>query len=142
MEHPISVLMTREIWTVGSEDTIDKVEHLFALHNLSAAPVVDEVGSLFGIISSYDLLHFTATRRNPRAARAWELCTYKPVAVSPDTPISHVARIMLTNKMHHVLIVEDGQLKGIVSTIDFVKQCLASPAEFESSQSQEPATQL
>jgi CBS domain-containing protein len=134
--------MTREIWTVGSEDTIDKVEHLFALHNLSAAPVVDEAGSLFGIISSYDLLHFTATRRNPRATRAWELCTYKPVAVNPDTPISHVARIMLTNKMHHVLIVEDGQLKGIVSTIDFVRQCLTNPAEFEHTQGQEPATQL
>ncbi len=142
MENPISVLMTREIWTVGSEDTIDKVEHLFALHNLSVAPVVDEVGSLFGVISSYDLLSFTAARRNPRATRAWELCTYKPVAVGPDTPISHVARIMLTNKMHHVLIVDDGQLKGIVSTLDFVKQCVPDMVNVGQSESQEPATPL
>ena len=142
MEHPISNLMTREIWTVGSEDTIDRVEHIFALHNLSAAPVVDDAGSLFGVISSYDLLHFTAARRNPRATRAWELCSYKPIAVSPDTPISHVARMMLTNKMHHVLVVEEGQLKGIVSTIDFVKQCVPDLARFGQEEKQEPATPL
>lgn len=142
MENPISVLMTREIWTVGSEDSIDKVDHMFALHNLSAAPVVDETGALFGIISSHDLLHFAAAKRNPRAIRAWELCTYKPVSVSPNTPISQVARMMLTDKVHHVLVVEDRQLKGIVSAIDFVKQCVPDLAKFGQSENQEPAMPL
>ncbi|MDR3481894.1 MAG: CBS domain-containing protein [Burkholderiaceae bacterium] len=129
MEIPISALMTKLIWAVNSEDTIDKVDRFLTLHKLSAAPVVDQAGALFGIISSHDLLHFFSTKRNPRAVRAWELCTYRPTSVGPDTPVSAVAGKMLENKIHHLLIVEDGKLIGIVSALDFVRQCIPELAK-------------
>ena len=122
MDKPISDMMAKTIWMVSTEDTIEKVGAMFASHKLSAVPVVDAKGVIFGIISSRDLLHFQATKKNPKAVNAWELCTYRPIAVSPETPVAEVAKLMIKNKIHHILITENGTLRGIVSALDFVEQ--------------------
>ena len=114
--------MAKTVWTAASEDTVEKVEELLTRRLLSAVPVVDEAGGVFGIISSADILHFHAAKRNPKAVRAWELCTYKPVSVPPDTSIGEVARLMIKHKIHHVPVTENGKLCGIVSALDFVEQ--------------------
>jgi CBS domain-containing protein len=115
-------MMAKTVWTAASEDTVEKVEELMNRRSLSALPVVDERGGVFGIISSADLLHFYAAKRNPKAVRAWELCTYKPIAVHPDTSVGEVASLMIKNKIHHVPVTENGKLCGIVSALDFVEQ--------------------
>ena len=115
-------MMAKAVWTVDSEETIEKVEALVNRRKLSAVPVVDAQGAVFGILSLLDLLHFHAAKKNPKAVRAWELCTYKPISVAPETQIAAVAQLMLTNKIHHILVVEGGKLQGIVSALDFVEQ--------------------
>lgn len=122
MNQPISRIMAKNVWTAAMEDTVEKVEELLNRRSLSAVPVVDEVGEIFGIISVADILHLHAAKKNPRAVRAWELCTYKPIAVSPATSIGEVARLMIKHKFHHVPVVENGKLCGIVSALDFVEQ--------------------
>lgn len=122
MGRPISELMSREIRVVDTEDTIDQVDALFTAHKLSSVPVVDARGAVFGILSSGDLRQFHAAKKNPKAVRAWELCTYQPISVSPDTSVSEVARLMMQHRIHHVLVIESGTLQGIVSSLDFVRQ--------------------
>jgi signal-transduction protein with cAMP-binding, CBS, and nucleotidyltransferase domain len=122
MNRPISHMMTKTVWKVGTEDTIENVDTMLTSHRLSAVPVVDMEGVIFGIISSLDLLHFHAAKKNPKAVCAWELCTYKPVAVRPETPAIEVAKLMVKNKIHHILITENETLRGIVSALDFVEQ--------------------
>ncbi len=122
MDRPISHMMAKAVWTVDSEDTVEKVDTMLTSHKLSAVPVVDAKGVIFGIISSLDLLHFQGAKKNPKAVRAWELCTYRPIAVSPETPVVEVAKLMIKNRIHHILITENGMLRGIVSALDFVEQ--------------------
>lgn len=122
MDRPISQIMSENVWTVDIEDTIEQADAILASHKISAVPVVDAKGVIFGIISSLDLLHFHAAKKNPKAVRAWELCTYKPIAVSPETPAIEVANLMLENNVHHILVAENGTLRGIVSALDFVGQ--------------------
>jgi CBS domain-containing protein len=114
--------MAKTVWTVALEDTAEKVENLLNRRSLSAVPVVDENGGVFGIISSGDMLHLHAAKKNPKAIRAWELCTYKPIAVRPETSIGEVAKLMIKNKIHHVPVTENGKLCGMVSALDFVEQ--------------------
>ena len=122
MNRPISHIMTKTVWTVAMEDTGEKVEELLNRRSLSAVPVVDENDGIFGIISSADLQHLHAAKRNLKAVRAWELCTYKPVAVRPSTSIGEVAKLMIKKRIHHVPVTENGKLCGIVSALDFVEQ--------------------
>jgi len=122
MTLPISQLMTRQVRTASTDDTIAQVgDDLDRLH-LHAVPVVDADGRLFGILSATDLVHFHASKKNPRVVRAWELCTHRPYCVAPDTSALEVARLMIAKKIHHVLVTEGSKLVGIVSTFDFIEK--------------------
>jgi CBS domain-containing protein len=129
MHKPISELMTDTPQCVDTEATVENVEHFMASHKLASVPVKDQDGAIFGILSAPDILAFHAARRNPRTVRAWELCTYKPLRVAPDAPISEVAAMMMANKVHHVLVMQGDALRGVVSSLDFVKLCLTSAPE-------------
>lgn len=120
MDTPISYMMTRSVWAADSEDTVERVEELLNAHRLSAVPVVESKGVIFGIISASDLIHFHAARKNPKAVRAWEICTYKPIEVDPTATVGEVARLMVKNKIHHVVVLENRSVVGFVSSLDFV----------------------
>ena len=47
--------------------------------------------------------------------------TESPLSVSPETPLEEVARILVQRHLHHVLVVENGLLRGIVSALDIVR---------------------
>ncbi len=128
MDKPISHMMTKSVWTVDTQDTVEKVEEVLNSHHLSSLPVVDSKGVIFGIISASDLGHFHSGRKNPKAVRAWEVCTYKPIEVGPNSPAGEVARLMVKNKIHHVVVTENRLIQGFVSSLDFVEEYLLKGA--------------
>ena len=124
MSQPISSFMERQVWTVDMDDTIAEVDSLFARHGLSWAPVLESKRRIVGAISASDLLQFHALGQDPTAVRAWQLCSYKPITVSPDTPVSDVARLMIERKIHHVVVTDSERIAGVVSALDFVRTFL------------------
>jgi len=120
-EHTIHSIMSASLVTVDMQDTVRRVEEILNQHNLSSVPVIDpERHDCFGIISLKDIAHFNSAKRNPSAVLAWEMCTYKPLTASPQSSIEEVARLMLEHQIHHVVVVEHGVLKGLVSSLDVV----------------------
>ena len=103
------------------DDTIAEVESLFARQGLSWAPVLEPKHLIVGVISASDLLQFHAQGKDPTAVRAWQVCSYKPISVSPDTPVSEVARLMIKSKVHHVVVTDSEGIAGVVSSLDFVR---------------------
>jgi signal-transduction protein with cAMP-binding, CBS, and nucleotidyltransferase domain len=124
MDRPISEIMAKTVRTADMEDTVEKVEDDLSRLRLHAMPVVDAKGAVFGILSSVDFLHFHASKKNPKTVRAWELCTYKPVSVAASTPMKDVAKMMISKRIHHVVVTDGKDLKGIVSTLDFLEHNL------------------
>ena len=124
MSQAISSFMERQVWSVDMEDTIAAVEALFVRHSLSWAPVLESNATIVGAISASDLLQFHAQGLDPTAVRAWQRCSYKPITVSPDTPISDVARLMIESKIHHVVVADSEGIAGVVSSLDFVRTFL------------------
>jgi CBS domain-containing protein len=121
MSQPISSLMHREVTRVDPDDTLHAVEVKMLGKGLSWVPVVDASGVVMGVISSADLLRAHAGGPgNPRLS-AWQLCTYKPVTVSPDATLAEVARLMTEGNIHHVVVAEGGDIRGVVSSLDFVR---------------------
>ena len=124
MNKPISSLMEKHVTTVDVDDTIDRIEELLDSHKLSCVPVVDSKGNCFGVISSPDLVHLHTIRKNPRVERAWEVCTHKIIEVNPDIAVKEAAELMVKNKIHHIVIVDNGIIRGIVSSVDIVEEYL------------------
>jgi predicted transcriptional regulator len=121
MSQAISTLMERKVWVVNMDDTVAHVEGVFAANGLSWAPVVEAGQTLVGVISEADLLQFHTQGRDAAAVRAWQLCSYKPITVSADTAISEVARQMVQHRIHHVVVIDAGDISGVVSSLDFVR---------------------
>lgn len=113
--------MHRIVSAVGMDDTVEQVEALMQSHRISSAPVYDTDGAVLGIVTGTDLVKFHATGRDPTVAKAWEICTYRPIEVRPETSISEVAELMLVHNIHHVVVMDRGALQGIVSSLDFVR---------------------
>lgn len=49
-----------------------------------------------------------------------EIMTPQVISVSPEEPISRVARLMYDRRIHRVLVVEGGELQGLISSLDLV----------------------
>lgn len=125
MSQAISSLMQREVCSVGPDDTVQAVEAQMVARGLSWVPVVDANGVVLGVISSVDLLRLQVEGKEAAKICAWQICTYKPITVRPDTPVSEVARLMVETNVHHVVVTEGADIKGVVSSFDFVRTFMA-----------------
>ena len=122
MSPPISSMMQTQVLSVGMDDTVGKVEEFMREHDLSWVPVDEPRGTVVGTVTAADLLQFHVRRGDPAATAAWQICTYKPIVVAPQASVSDVARLMLRHKAHHVVVMEDERIVGVVSSLDFVRQ--------------------
>ena len=125
MSKIVSSLMQRRVRTIDMDDTIVDVEGMFARERLSWAPVTTREGEVIGVISAADVLQFHASGRDAATIRAWQLCTYKPITVAPDTTLEELARLMMTRGIHHVVVKDDEKIAGVVSSLDFVRTFIA-----------------
>ena len=121
MSQTISSLMHREVTQVGPDDTLQTVEAKLVAKGLSWVPVVDASGVVLGVVSSADLLRAHAGGNTVPKVSAWQLCTYKPVTVRPDATLSEVATLMIEANIHHVVVAEGNDIRGVVSSLDFVR---------------------
>jgi signal-transduction protein with cAMP-binding, CBS, and nucleotidyltransferase domain len=121
MSKKISSLMHREVCLVGLDDTAQSVEAQMVAKGLSWVPVANADGVVLGVISSADLLRLHAEGKPFQKVSAWQLCTYKPITVRPDATLSEVASLMVAMNIHHVVVAEGTHIKGVVSSLDFVR---------------------
>ena len=121
MRKQIASLIGENVIAVKLNDTVETVEKVLDSHQLSCVPVINTQGECFGVISAPDLVHFHNARKNPIAERAWEMCTHKIIEVSSDISVKEAAELMIKNNIHHLVVIEDGSIKGIVSSIDILK---------------------
>ena len=125
MKRVVSSMMRRDVCTVDMDDTLASVEKQFTDRHLSWAPVMEGGGAALGVISAMDLLRFHADGGDAEAVRAWQLCTYKPISVSANADLRDTARAMVERNIHHVVVVEDGAVVGVLSSLDFVREFAA-----------------
>ncbi len=85
--------------------------------------------------AAYYLEPFDADRRAPeqderifegvgaRTAklRVRDIMIQDVVSVPPDAPLAEVARCMLERPVHRILVLEEGELRGLISSLDLVR---------------------
>ncbi|HSK03645.1 MAG TPA: CBS domain-containing protein [Kofleriaceae bacterium] len=128
-------LMETQVLTIPAEMRFLEIQHLFVVAQVYGAPVVDAGGKVVGLLSAIDLLGAAdqafdedADAGEPQdlAARlealtATDLASPDVVWVSPEMPVDRVAELMGREGIHRVLVGEDGQLLGILTTFDLLQ---------------------
>lgn len=132
-------LMQRDLITVDAEDTLREVERTLVDAQVSSVPVLDDAGTVIGVVSMRDVVSRYAEQdelpgivsemgidatdwgRTGDEPCAADLMTAEFVQVAPDTKLAQMADAMVANATHRVLVVEDGRLLGLVSTMDVLR---------------------
>lgn len=111
-----------EVATVPPKISVTGLLEDLARHNVGALVVVDESGTLVGIVSERDVVR----RLNERGAALLtapvsEIMTTGVVTCEPSQGVDRLAEIMTERRIRHMPVVENGRLIGIVSIGDVVK---------------------
>jgi CBS domain-containing protein len=139
-------VMTTDVITVRRDTTVRDLAALFAERRISSAPVVDDDGSLIGIVSESDLveqdknlhiptvvsifdwvIYLESDKKFEKELQKWtgqavsDIYAEEVFTVTPDAPVSEVADIMSERKVHMVPVVEGNRVVGVVSRIDLIR---------------------
>lgn len=140
-------VMVAPVVTVKPTATVQEVAKQFLERQISAAPVMDDKGTLVGIVSEGDLLHRVEAGTERR--RSWwlrlftegdtlaaeyvkshgrkvsDVMTRSVITAAPETPLHEIATLLEKNAIKRLPILENGQLVGVVSRANLL-QAVAS----------------
>jgi CBS-domain-containing membrane protein len=139
-------IMSKEVITFSPDTEIAHAAKLLLEKRINGAPVVDEAGSLVGILCQSDLvtqqkslplpsiftfldgfIRITSIKQLDRdiqkiaAITVAHAMTPDPFSVRSDTSIEDVANLMVEKSFHTLPVVDDGKLVGIVGKADILK---------------------
>jgi CBS domain-containing protein len=150
-----SDIMTRDVVVVHPESTLLAAVKLMASRRISGLPVVDEHGTLVGMMSEGDVLgwHEGFSEREARwfdlLAEGFELApdflkevqarrrkikslmSTNPITVTESTPAREIASLMHFHGIKRVPVMREGKLVGIVTRIDLVRALAQKLSETE-----------
>jgi CBS domain-containing protein len=141
-------VMIQDVISVPKDMDLRDLSKLFLEKGISGAPVVDEAGSLVGVISQTDLLFyhlsrddelvldtdFYATARvdgrklrtgfqieDVNTGRVEDAMTPIVHSVTETTPLESVARTMLRKHIHRVIVRKGKKVAGILTALDVLR---------------------
>ncbi|HTG00557.1 MAG TPA: CBS domain-containing protein, partial [Nitrospirota bacterium] len=128
-------IMATNVVTVKPDTSIEELSSLLVEHNISGAPVVDDAGALYGIVTENDLisrdkrLHiptvvsfldaavylesskkFEQEVRRLTATKVGDICSRNVVTIRKGTTLVDIATLMDEKKVHLLPVVENGRL--------------------------------
>ncbi|AGI90128.1 CBS domain-containing protein [Streptomyces albidoflavus] len=115
-------LMSTDVQSILAEETIDRAAQVMRDHNVGALPVKSADGALLGIVTDRDLVvRALAAGKTPDRTTLEDLVEDTPVAVTPDAHSTEVLQAMGNAQVRRVVVVEDGDLLGIISEADLAQ---------------------
>ena len=122
----MSKLLTREIISINENDTIYDAIKLLSKNKIGALPVINNQKKLCGIVSERDIIHAISENKEIKFSLSHinSIMTSKVITCNKDTQSNVLMKIMTTNKIRHIPILEKNLLIGIVSIGDVVKRLL------------------
>lgn len=96
------------------------IAYLMTHRNFGSLPVVDEDGTLVGIVSEHDLLQAMIEGRDLRKILATEIMSAHPVTVTEEQTLVQVADLFQDRYLARVPVVRNKKLVGILARRDLL----------------------
>jgi CBS domain-containing protein len=90
-------------------------------HSGDNALVVTANSRPVAMVTDTDISQAVADGRNPEEVRISDLQRREPIVVTPDTDVLTATRTMLLHRIHHLPVVDDDRLVGIVDLTDLCR---------------------
>jgi predicted transcriptional regulator len=142
-------VMTHEVVTVAVNNTMSEAADVFFEHQITGAPVVDELGHCVGMLSATDFVHSKAEELDGRNQMGNLLCSRHPSglhrinevrhdlvkshmsyaiqSMDQDAPLLTAARCMCLEHVHRLLVIDtNGAPVGILTSLELVAAMISA----------------
>jgi CBS domain-containing protein len=112
------IMSTPIVFTKGNVK-LTYVKDLFTRNNISSAPVLNDNGDIEGIISNSDLV-----AQHNDTLMVSDVMSTRVHVCALNARLKDIAIKMTTEKIHHIVAMEDGKIHGMISSLDVIKGLL------------------
>jgi CBS domain-containing protein len=117
----VADICSEDVVTVYLDESLLDVADVLREERVGSAVVLDATGAVLGMVTDRDLIVY-GRRFAPslEGTTVNEILSKDVVSVTPDTSVSSLAETMRREGVRRVPVVEDGELRGIVTLDDVV----------------------
>src|SRR6266699_870504 len=110
-------IMTRKVYTIFPEASVQEVAQLLSRKSISGVPVIDNDGKMIGIVTEADIIG----KVNREDLRVADIMSPEIIVVDEETPVGEIAMLLTERKIKRVPVMRHGKLVGIVCRADIVQ---------------------
>ncbi len=114
-------IMQTEVTTVSSTFTVEQSETIMLNTYRPCVPVIDDQGDCVGVLSHSDILRIRNDKKDVGTTYVQEIMSRDIVSVGPRSSVDNTMQLMLDNGIHHILVITDKKVCGIVSVTDIIQ---------------------
>jgi CBS-domain-containing membrane protein len=143
-------IMEKNVISISPDTEITKAVEILLNNHINGVPVVDENGTLQGILCQSDLIfaqkdipippifvlldgifplssskRLNAELKKIAATTVGQAMVKNPVSAHPDMPISEIASLMVEKHFHTIPVVDNNKLVGIIGKENVLKLLVA-----------------
>jgi predicted transcriptional regulator len=109
-------VMSTPVMITQRNVSITHLKEMLTRKGLSAVPVLEEDGTITGIVSSNDIV-----RANTDAAVVQDVMSDRVHIAMKNNRLKDAAGMMVKNNVHHLVVMEEGNVVGMLSALDIAK---------------------
>ena len=110
-------IMSTEIASVNSDDSIERAAQLMKQYDVGSIPVCSQE-KIIGIVTDRDIALRATAQGQSQQQTVRDIMSSNPVVGSPDMDVHDAARIMSEKQIRRLPIVDQNNLVGIVALGD------------------------
>ena len=109
-------LMTSPVVITQRNVKIHHLKGMFARKHIGAVPVLEDDGTISGIVSASDIV-----AASDEDVFVEDIMSDRVHIVLKNNRVKDAAGMMVKNNVHHLVVMEDGNVVGILSALDIVR---------------------
>jgi CBS domain-containing protein len=113
--------MSKVVLTLGPGHTLREAARRMVEKEVGAAVVIDEEYPGPRIISERDILNSLGTGEDPDSERVGDHMSDTLISAAPDWSLERAAMEMSKRRIRHLVVIDGGELVGILSMRDIVR---------------------
>ncbi|MBK8347680.1 MAG: CBS domain-containing protein [Saprospiraceae bacterium] len=119
----VSEFMLTDLFTVQKDDIVDFVAELMDWNTIRYTPVEDSKGKLVGLVTARQVLrHYIKNKQHPKkTVLVSDIMIKEPVTVTQETNILEAMKLMRSNKIGCLPVVNGEELVGLISETEFLR---------------------
>jgi CBS domain-containing protein len=123
--------MSTKVLTVGPQHTLRAVATLMSERGVGAAVVVDPEANGLGILTERDVLRAVGAGKDTDTELVADHLTSDAVYASPGWSIDRAALTMVDGGFRHLIVVDGGDVVGVLSVRDIIRVWTQDGAQCE-----------